>query len=200
LAGKVSLFHALAHIEFNAIDLAWDLVARFTHEDLPAPFYDDWVRVADDEAEHFCGLAALLQELGSDYGALPAHGGLWDAARKTAGDLRARLAVVPLTLEARALDTAPATIAKLRASGDPGGLPVLEKILADEIAHVAIGVRWFEMLCHRAGDDPVVFFHSVIRHHLPKGLKAPFNDEARRQAGFPADYYRPLRSDRPGPR
>ncbi len=191
-AGKISLLHALAHIEFNAIDLAWDVVARFAGLALPKAFFDDWVDVAADEARHFLGLQGLLQDLGADYGTLPAHDGLWDAARKTADSLRDRLAVVPMTLEARALDTAPATIARLREAGATDWLPVLEKVLADEIHHVAVGVRWFDVLCRQSGDDPAATYQAIIRRHFTKGLKAPFNHQARAQAGFPAAYYETL--------
>jgi uncharacterized ferritin-like protein (DUF455 family) len=191
-AGRISLLHALAHIELNAIDLAWDIIARFAKPSLPRAFFDDWVAVARDEAEHFLGLEALLAGLGSHYGALPAHEGLWDAARKTAGSLKERLAVVPMTLEARALDTAPATIAKLRATTDEGTRAVLEEVVEDEIAHVAVGVRWFDRLCRRDGEDPAAAYQAIIRGHFPKGLKAPFNHDARARARFPRDYYEPL--------
>ena len=189
VAGRIALLHALAHIEFNAIDLAWDIVARFTAEDLPKGFYDDWVLVARQEAEHFQALEELLQGLGSGYGALPAHGGLWQAADKTATDLRARLAIVPMTLEARALDTAPVSIAKL---DDPATVAVLSKIVAEEVDHVAAGVRWFNFLCARDGRDPAEAFQALVRQHFPGGLKRPFNAEARERAGMPAHYYEPL--------
>jgi len=189
VAGRVALLHALAHIEFNAIDLAWDIVARFTAHDLPKGFYDDWVLVAQQEAEHFQALEALLLVLGSGYGALPAHGGLWQAADKTATDLRARLAIVPMTLEARALDTAPVSIAKL---DDAATIAVLSKIVAEEVDHVAAGVRWFDFLCARDGCDPATTFQALVRAHFPKGLKRPFNTEARGRADMPAGYYEPL--------
>lgn len=191
-SGKVAMLHALAHIEFNAIDLAWDIIARFAGDALPKAFFDDWVGVAVEEARHFAGLAGLLADLGSDYGALPAHDGLWEAASKTADDLATRLAVVPMTLEARALDTAPATIERLRTAGDQATVAVLETILADEICHVAVGVRWFDLICRQRGMAPAETYQAIIRQHFPKGLKAPFNTEARSRAGFPSDYYEPL--------
>jgi uncharacterized ferritin-like protein (DUF455 family) len=191
-AGKIAMLHALAHIELNAIDLGWDIVARFSDHDLPKAFFDDWVTVAEEEARHFSGLQGLLIALGSDYGALPAHDGLWEAAQKTAGDLLARLAVIPMTLEARALDTAPSTIERLRAAGESAVVTVLDGILEDEVAHVAAGVRWFEHGCHAAGFTPAPHYQSIVRAHFPKGLKAPFNRAARDRAGFPPSYYEPL--------
>jgi uncharacterized ferritin-like protein (DUF455 family) len=193
-AGKATLMHALAHIEFNAIDLAWDIIARFSNHDLPRAFYDDWVRVAADETEHFLLLIGLLRDLGSDYGAFPAHAGLWEAAEKTAHDLAARLAVVPMTFEARALDTAPPLMAKLRQAKDEAGLAVLQRIFDDEIVHVAIGARWFEVVCARAGEDPAKAYQRLVSPHFPKGLKPPFNHEGRQQAGLPQEFYGPLAS------
>ena len=192
--GKATLMHALAHIEFNAIDLAWDIVARFTAQDLPREFYDDWVRVAADETEHFLLLVGLLRDLGSDYGAFPAHAGLWEAAEKTAHDLQARLAVVPMTFEARALDTAPPLMNKLRQAKDDAALAVLQRIFDDEIVHVAIGARWFELVCSRVGEDPAAAYQRLVSPHFPKGLKPPFNHEGRRQAGLPQEFYGPLSS------
>lgn len=192
--GKATLIHALAHIEFNAIDLAWDIIARFTGHDLPRDFYDDWVRVAADETEHFLLLTGLLRDLGSDYGAFPAHAGLWEAAEKTAHDLQARLAVVPMTFEARALDTAPPLMEKLKQAKDEASLAVLQRIFDDEIAHVAIGARWFEVICARVGEDQASAYQRLVSPHFPKGLKPPFNDAGRQQAGLPAEFYRPLAS------
>ena len=190
--GKATLMHALAHIEFNAIDLAWDIIARFTAHDLPRDFYDDWVRVAADETEHFLLLVGLLKDLGSDYGAFPAHAGLWEAAEKTADDLQARLALVPMTFEARALDTAPPLMEKLKQAKDEASLAVLQRIFDDEIAHVAIGARWFEVICDRVKEDPAAAYQRLVSPHFPKGLKPPFNDKGRQQAGLPAEFYRPL--------
>jgi uncharacterized ferritin-like protein (DUF455 family) len=190
-AGRIAMLHALAHIELNAIDLAWDIIARFAGEGQPSAFFADWVTVAQEEAEHFAALEDLLQERGSFYGALPAHDGLWEAAQKTAGAFRERLAIVPMTLEARALDTAPATISRLASEGEDSIVPVLAKILDDEISHVAAGVRWFDWSCRRTGDDPARSFQAIVARHFPKGLKAPFNRGARDRAGFPAAYYEP---------
>lgn len=190
--GKIAMLHALAHIELNAIDLGWDIVARFADRDLPKAFFDDWVAVAEEEARHFAGLESLLGDQGSRYGALPAHDGLWEAAQKTSGDLLERLAVIPMTLEARALDTAPATIARLGEAGETAIVAVLDTILEDEIAHVAAGVRWFDHLCQAAGRDPAQHYQTIVRAHFTKGLKAPFNRAARDRAGFPPAYYEPL--------
>ncbi|MDO8608745.1 MAG: ferritin-like domain-containing protein [Phaeospirillum sp.] len=190
--GRISLIHALTHIELNAIDLGWDIVARFTREDLPRAFYNDWVRVALDEARHFEMLEDLLNRLGASYGDLPAHDGLWQAAEKTADDLMARLAVVPMTLEARGLDTTPATMDKLSRNGDTLTPPVLEVIYNDEIHHVAAGVRWFSVMAERRGQDGEAAFHAWMAERYPAGLKAPFNHEARAQAKFPRDWYEKL--------
>jgi len=191
-AGRIALVHALAHIELNAIDLAWDVVARFSGEGLPRGFFDDWVGVAAEEAEHFALLAARLGKLGSEYGALPAHDGLWEAAAATAHDLVARLAVVPLVLEARGLDVTPAMIARLERAGDGASAAILGRLYGDEIGHVAVGVRWFEHLCRTRGLDPGGAFRDCVRRHFSGALKPPFNDAARAAAGFAAGYYAPL--------
>lgn len=190
--GRVGLLHALAHIEFNAIDLAWDIIARFTAEGLPRAFYDDWVQVAADEALHFEMLERQLNALDSRYGDLPAHDGLWQAAEKAAHDLRARLAIVPLTHEARGLDTTPNTLKRLKAQGETDLVRALEVIYRDEITHVAAGARWLRHLAERDGTDPATLFRDQIRAHYKGGLKPPFNDEARALAGFPAEWYAPL--------
>lgn len=194
--GKAILLHALAHIEFNAIDLAWDMIARYDDPTLPTAFFDDWVRVAADETEHFALLRGLLRGLGQDYGDFPAHEGLWEAAFKTRDNLQARLALVPLTLEARALDTAPPLIGKLRQAGDEASLQVLQRILDDEIAHVAIGSQWFRWSCARTGDEPALRYQTLVAPHFPKGLKTPFNDQGRQLAGLPAEFYQPLAEPR----
>jgi uncharacterized ferritin-like protein (DUF455 family) len=139
--GRAAFLHAIAHIEFNAINLAWDAAYRF--RDMPDEFYRDWVGVADDEARHFSLLSQRLRELGAAYGDFPAHNGLWDMAEKTAQSCLARMALVPRVLEARGLDVTPAMIVKLRAIGDPGSADILDLILREEIAHVAAGSRWF---------------------------------------------------------
>lgn len=190
--GRIGLLHALAHIELNAIDLAWDIVGRFAGHDLPADFHTDWIEVAVDEAHHFELLANLLAGLGAAYGDLPAHDGLWQAAEKTADDPLARLVVVPMTLEARGLDTTPATIERLRANGDTLTPPVLQVIFNDEIRHVAAGTRWFRFLATRAGLEPRAHYQRLLAERFPGGLKAPFNHEARARADFPRDWYEPM--------
>ena len=187
--GRISLLHALAHIELNAIDLAWDIVARFTGENLPRAFYDDWVQVALEEAEHFAMLAESLEFEGARYGDLPAHNGLWEAAIKTSDDLLARLALVPMVLEARGLDTTPKTVEKLRHQGENAAAAMLAKIAEEEIPHVAAGVRWFEYLAKRRGLDPIPTFRALIAAHHSGGLKPPFNEKARDHAGMARAYY-----------
>lgn len=191
-AGRIALLHALAHIELNAIDLAWDVVARFADPALPAQFYDDWVSVAAEEAEHHALLAARLGDFGSFYGALPAHHGLWEAAASTSHDLLARLAIVPLVLEARGLDVTPEMALRLKRLGDPESAAILDRIYADEIGHVAVGRRWFEFVCEARGVPPVATYHTLVRRHFKGGLKAPFNTEGRDAAGFAAAFYAPL--------
>ncbi len=191
-AGRIALIHALAHIELNAIDLGWDIVARYSGEILPREFFDDWAEVAAEEAEHFALLRARLVALGSDYGALPAHDGLWEAAMATAGDLLARLAVVPLVLEARGLDVSPEMIRRLEQVGDSDSAAILERIYADEIGHVAVGARWFERLCRARGLEPASVFADRVRRYFTGALKPPFNREARDRAGLPAAYYAPV--------
>jgi uncharacterized ferritin-like protein (DUF455 family) len=191
-AGRTALLHALANIELNAIDLAWDILARFGDPGLPHGFYDDWVGVAAEEAEHFALLAGRLMALGAAYGDLPAHDGLWEAAAATAHDLLARLAVVPLVLEARGLDVTPEMILRLERAGDGASAAVLRHIYQDEIGHVAVGLRWFDWLSRRRGLDPAAAFHDCVRRHFTGALKSPFNRAARDAAGFPAGYYEPL--------
>ncbi len=189
---RVALLHALAHIELNAIDLAWDLIARFGQAGLPTAFFDDWVRVGDEEALHFSLLAARLREIGAEYGDLPAHDGLWQAANETAHDLLARLAVVPLVLEARGLDVSPATIAELRRNGDEESAAALDIIYRDEIGHVAIGKKWFDHVARERGHDPKTIWQHLVRKHFRGRLKPPFNVAARDAAGFSAAFYEPL--------
>ena len=191
-AGRIALLHAVAHIELNAIDLAWDLIARFAAPDLPRAFFDDWVGVAAEEAEHFSLLSTRLAALGSAYGALPAHDGLWEAAAATAHDLIARLAVVPLVLEARGLDVTPEMIRRLERAGDLKSAAILARIYHDEIGHVAVGLRWFDRLCRERGLDPEAAFHDRVRRHFRGTLKPPFNREARDRAGLPPAYYEKL--------
>jgi len=188
-AGRIALLHALAHIELNAIDLAADILVRFPDAGLPMEFYSDWLTVLDEEAKHFLLLSARLGEFGAAYGDLPAHDGLWQAAQDTADDLLARLAIVPLVLEARGLDVTPTMTKSLRNAGDEESAAVLDIIYADEIGHVAIGMKWFEAVCP---GDPVATWQRLVNERFRGGLKAPFNDAARAQAGFGAAYYKAL--------
>ena len=182
VAGRAALIHALAHIELNAIDLAADIVWRF--DGLPQAFYRDWITVAREEAMHFQLLRAHLQSVGFDYGDFPAHNGLWEMAEKTKGDLLARLALVPRTLEARGLDASPVVKAKLIRAGDTRGGEILDIILRDEIGHVRIGNEWYRRVCDERGIDPVAAFAELARRFGAPRLRGPFNLDARRAAGF----------------
>ncbi len=186
------LLHAVAHIELNAIDLVWDMIARFSNPSLPQAFMSDWVQVAADEARHFTLLERRLQEMGSFYGRWPAHDGLWEAAYATRHDLTARLAIVPLVLEARGLDVTPAMILRFRKQGDEATATILETILEDEIGHVAAGRRWFQYLCREKGQTATTLFHKLVREFYRGQIKPPFNESARRAAGFDPTYYLPL--------
>lgn len=181
-SGRIALLHALAHIEFYAIQLAWDILYRF--RGLPEPFYKDWLTVAAEEALHFSMLRARLQELGSDYGSLSAHRGLWDVAMDTADDLLARLALVPRTLEARGLDVTPGMIKKLLQVGDSSSAEILKRILHDEIGHLAIGSKWFKTICEQRGLDPRTTYFDWVQRVLKGKIHGPINHELRRQAGF----------------
>lgn len=192
LANRIALLHAVAHIELNAIDLAWDIVARFSHEDPPRALFDDWVRVGDDEARHFLMLSDRLAALGAAYGDLPAHDGLWQAAVETAHDIKARLAIVPLILEARGLDVTPAMIERFRKYADEESAAALTVIFNDEISHVAAGKRWLDHFCAREGIDPKDTFQAMVRRHFRGDVKPPFNEPARDAADFPAAFYAPL--------
>jgi uncharacterized ferritin-like protein (DUF455 family) len=189
--GRIALIHALAHIEFAAIDLAFDAVGRFGDR-FPRGFTDDWMQVGADEAMHFALLDRRLRQLGSYYGAMPAHDGLWDAAAETAHDPLARLAVVPMVLEARGLDVTPATRDRFQAAGDSATASILNRILNDEIRHVGVGTRWFESACVQDRCDPATTWHHLVRTHFRGLIKAPFNDSARETAGLTRDYYQPL--------
>ena len=180
--GRASLLHAVSHIEFNAINLALDAVYRF--RGLPWAFYDDWLAVAADEARHFEMLSARLGELGYHYGDFPAHDGLWAAACNTAHSCLERMALVPRVLEARGLDVSPQMILRLRDAGDQASARLIEIILEEEVAHVAAGSRWFNHCCQRQGLDPEATFLDLIRRHALRILRPPFNQEARRRAGF----------------
>lgn len=190
--GRIALIHAIAHIELNAIDLAWDMIARFTADGLPHEFYDDWVSVADDEARHFQMLNDRLDELGGTYGDLPAHDGLWEAADETKDDLLPRLAIVPMVLEARGLDATPGTSARLRKAGDDKSADIMDQIGAEEVRHVAIGVAWFEHLCKARDLDPIETFRRLVSERFKGRLKPPFADDARALAGMNPAYYTPI--------
>jgi uncharacterized ferritin-like protein (DUF455 family) len=180
--GRAALVHAVAHIEFNAINLAWDAVYRF--RGMPDDYYRDWVSVANDEARHFTMLSARLAQLGHAYGDFDAHNGLWEMAIKTAHACLARMALVPRVLEARGLDVTPGMIARLRSVGDDATAGILEVILREEVPHVAAGTRWFRWCCEREGRDADRAFDELLREYVPGGLKGPFNLDARRAAGF----------------
>ncbi len=183
--GRAGLLHALAHIERNAIDLALDVVWRFSG--MPEAFYQDWLLVAREEALHFQLLHAHLQTLGVAYGDLPAHDGLWEMAAKTRGDVLARMALVPRTLEARGLDASPPIRNKLISVGDRRGGEIIDIILRDEIGHVAIGNHWYRHLCQARGQAPVAHYAVLAEQYGAPRLKGPFNLDARRAAGFDED-------------
>ena len=180
--GRAGFIHAIAHIEFNAIDLAWDAVYRF--RGLPDAYYADWVGVASDEARHFVLLRERLQRLGFAYGDFDAHNGLWEMAEKTAHDGLARMALVPRVLEARGLDVTPAMIVKLRTLGDDATAAILEVILREEVAHVAAGTRWLRWYCGQRGLDADATFAALLAQHARGSLRGPFNEKARLAAGF----------------
>ena len=182
IEGRAIMMHAIAHIEFNAINLALDAVQRFSG--MPDNYYTDWLRVAAEEAYHFDLIRAHLRHLGADYGDYVAHGGLWEMCEKTAYDVLVRMALVPRVLEARGLDVTPGIQEKLRQAGDENAATILDIILHDEIGHVAIGNRWYHCLCKQRGLEPVPFFLELLDKHYPKGLFGPFNIDAREQAGF----------------
>lgn len=181
-SGRLALAHALTHIEFNAINLAIDAVYRFRA--LPCAFYADWLRVAHEEATHFVLLCGYLAEHGCAYGDFAAHGGLWDAARRTAHDVVARMALVPRVLEARGLDVTPPLIDKLRTVGDTQLVAALETIYRDEIQHVRIGNYWFTRLCRERGQDAREQFRALVAAHYAGRLRGPFNESGRSAAGF----------------
>jgi uncharacterized ferritin-like protein (DUF455 family) len=184
LEGRAVLIHALAHIEFNAINLALDVLWRFAK--MPDKFYYDWLRVAQEECEHFGLLNQHLQTLGFQYGDFSGHDGLWEMAERTQDDVLARLALVPRTLEARGLDASPAVRHKLASGGDPAGAAIIDIILRDEIGHVAIGNHWYRWLCTERGLDPIKTYTELAATYRAPKLKGPFNIEARLAAGFEA--------------
>ena len=191
LAGRIAMLHAFAHIEFSAIDLAFDMAGRFG-ADMPRDFIDDWLSVGADEAMHFMLLERRLHHFGSHYGALPAHDGLWESAAETSADVLARLAIVPMVLEARGLDVSPATIDRLAAMGDAKSAAILTRIYTDEIRHVGFGSKWFQHIADSQGLVPNLHWQSLVKRHFRGALKPPFNDSARMNAGLTRDYYAAL--------
>ncbi|KAI0487054.1 hypothetical protein F4859DRAFT_510836 [Xylaria cf. heliscus] len=203
LKSRITMLHALANIEQWAIDLAIDICVRFAtfqtaattssvSQNLPRTFYYDWLKVANDEAKHFSLLRARLEELGSHFGALPVHHGLWESATMTAHDLRARISVIALVHEARGLDINPLTIEKFRAAGDMESVDVMAIIHNDEITHVTTGHRWLSWICQQEGTDPVRVFRTNVQKHFRGAVKGPFNADARQQAGMDRSYYEDL--------
>ncbi|WP_018699859.1 ferritin-like domain-containing protein [Amorphus coralli] len=194
--GHIALLHAIAHIELNAVDLAWDIVGRFAGERVPRSFFDDWVTVGLEESIHFGLLRDRLADFGAAYGDLPAHDGLWQAAEETRCDLSARLAIVPLVLEARGLDVTPSMIERAETRGDEADAAVFRRIYEDEKKHVYFGAKWFKFLCDREGRPFEPTFHALVRKHFRGALKPPFNDRARSEAGLTPGFYRPLETIR----
>jgi len=190
--GRLAILHAVAHIELNAVDLHWDIIARFGHVPMPFGFYDDWVKSADEESKHFNLICDCLEANGSHYGALAAHAGMWRAAEDTAQDLMGRLAVVPMVLEARGLDVTPGMIDIFTKAGDTRAVEAMQVIYAEEVHHVAYGSKWFHFLCGRHDLDPKEVFHDLVRRYFHGPLKPPFNEEKRAEAGLPPDFYWPL--------
>jgi len=194
LANRIALLHSIVHIESVAIDLTWDIIVRFTRYNMPKAFYDNFVKIAGDESKHYTLLNNRLKELGSYYGELPAHAGLWESAQETAHDLYARLAIEHMVHEARGLDVTPKTIEKFRSGGDKQTADLLDEILVDEITHVTAGQTWFTYLCEHASppQEPIPSFIKTVRKHFRGLLKPPFNTDARLKAGMTDDWYLPL--------
>lgn len=190
-SNRRALLHAVAHIELNAIDLAFDIIARFGDQ-MPQSFTDDWVGVGDDEARHFTMINDRLHSLDSFYGDLPAHDGLWQSSMATAEHLPARLAVVPMVLEARGLDVTPSMIKQFLNVGDTISADVLQTIYDDEIGHVRVGARWFKFLAERQQKDAEIWFQELVAKYYRGHLKPPFNEKARDQAELPPGFYKPL--------
>lgn len=186
--GRIALWHSLAHIEFVAIDLALDMAGRFGAE-MGEEFVSDFLSVAADEAMHFALLARKLETIGSLYGALPAHAGLWEAAHTTRHDVAARLAIVPMVLEARGLDVTPATLERVKAAGDDHGARILARILDDEIRHVGFGTKHFLVVAENLKKDPATSWKSLVSTHFRGAVKPPFNDSARLAAGLSREFY-----------
>jgi uncharacterized ferritin-like protein (DUF455 family) len=188
--GRAMLVHALAHIEFNAMNLALDALWRF--EGMPPEYYADWLRVAAEEATHYSLLVAHLAVLGRAYGDFPAHDSLWEMVGKTCGDVLARMALVPRTLEARGLDAIPPLRAKIAQAGDHAAAAILDIILRDEVGHVEIGNRWYIFLCQQRGLEPVATYSELAVRYAAPVMRGPFNIEARRRAGFTEEELRAL--------
>ena len=193
IKGRIALFHALAHIEFVAIDLALDMAGRFGRE-MGRAFVDDFLSVAADEAMHFALLNRHLGTLGIEYGDFPAHGGLWEAAHETRHDVAARLAIVPMVLEARGLDVTPKTLERVEAAGDQTGVRILQRILDDEIRHVRFGTSHFNAVCQARRNDPEKAWKTLVNRHFRGAIKPPFNDSARQAAGLSRSFYTELAS------
>lgn len=195
---KIALLHAIAHIELNAIDLAWDVLARefdLGGFQLPKEFYDDWCKVADDEAKHFLMLNERLNDIGAEYGDLPAHDGLWSASEATAQDFAARLAIVPMVLEARGLDVTPGMIENMKAQGDQKTAEYLQIIHDDEVTHVKAGTDWFKAWCEFHEHDAQDKWQELVRTYFSTKLKRPFNHPSREDAGMIRDWYDPMADD-----
>lgn len=190
-SNRRALLHAVAHIELNAIDLAFDIIARFGGQ-MPQGFTDDWIGVGDDEARHFTLVNDRLHSLESQYGDLPAHDGLWQSSMATKENLPARLAVVPMVLEARGLDVTPSMIKQFLNVGDKLSAEVLQTIYDDEIGHVRVGTRWFKFLAEKHEKDPEIWFQQLVTKNFKGHLKPPFNEDARDQAELPTGFYKPL--------
>lgn len=198
---KIALLHALAHIELNAVDLAWDIVARFSYYSdecaqngftLARAFYDDWAKVADDEAKHFLMLDDRLHDLGAGYGDLPAHDGLWEASLATKDDFAARLAIVPMVLEARGLDVTPNMIERMNEQEDFKTAGIFQIIHDDEITHVKAGTDWFKAWCAYHDLDVETHWQALVREYFRGRLRPPFNHPSRFEAGMIRDWYEPL--------
>lgn len=196
--GVAALMHSVAHIEFNAINLALDMLLRYSRDsvfassEICAEFVDDWVSVAIDEARHFEMINNFLTNYGYSYGTFPAHNGLWDAAEQTSDDIAARLALAPMVLEARGLDVTPHIIEKLRKNDEPEAVSILEVILKEEVQHVYFGTKWFNFVAQKRGKSPETYFQSLVRAHYRGTLKKPFNKTARIEAELYEDFYLPL--------
>ncbi|KAF8595107.1 DUF455-domain-containing protein [Ceratobasidium sp. AG-I] len=200
---RIAILHALANIEQWAIDLAWDIIARFgsveiAGKPLPPQFFTDWVKVAEDEAKHFSLLSGRLTQLNTFYGSHPIHAGLWDSATRTAHSLSARLCIIHLVHEARGLDVNPVTIGKFKVAGDAESVKVLEVIHWDEVTHVTAGHRWFTWVCGLLGEDPVRTFRQEVRAHFSGALKGPFNAVDRARAGMSPEFYEDLKGEDAG--